>query len=129
MNTFVGGPHVPVTVRTLAVRSLAAKTLARGGSIEYDTGRARERAVNWLALAMLLAAWNVETRLGGSPQADSLSERPPAPFERGVGGFDWTEPRSAGWMSCAARPTAPCSAGLPGARALAAGAVRTLRAR
>lgn len=129
MNTFVGGPHVPVTVRTLAVRSLAAKTLARGRSIEYDTRRARERAVNWLALAMLLAAWNVEARLDDSVQAGSLSERPPAPFEPGVGGFDWTEPRSAGWMSCAARQMAPCSAELPGARPLAAGAVRTLRSR
>jgi hypothetical protein len=129
MNTFVGGPHVPVTVRTLAVRSLAANTLARGGSIEYDTGRARERAVNWLALAMLLAAWNVEARLDDAPPASSLVDRPLTVFEPAVGGFDWTEPRSPGWMSGTARQMAPCGAGLPGARALADGAVRTLRLR
>jgi hypothetical protein len=117
MNTFVGGPHVPVTVRTLAVRSLAANTLAR------------ERAVNWLALAMLLAAWNVEARLDDAPPASSLVDRPLTVFEPAVGGFDWTEPRSPGWMSGTARQMAPCGAGLPGARALADGAVRTLRLR
>ncbi|MGH8264386.1 MAG: hypothetical protein ACRETU_12030, partial [Steroidobacterales bacterium] len=71
-----GGIHVPVTVRTLAMRSLAATELARAGTVECDGRGLRERTVNWLALAMLLAAWNVEAQLGAgdvTPPDDALN--------------------------------------------------------
>lgn len=129
MKDLVAGPHVPVTVRTLAVRSLAANALARGGSLESDMSRARERAVNWLALALLLAAWNVEARLDDAPPASALSQPPPGPAAPAVTGFDWTEPKSTAWSFCAARAPAPCGAEIPGARVPCAGAVRTLRSR
>jgi hypothetical protein len=82
-----GGFHVPVTVRTLAVRSQS------------------ERVVNWLALAMLLGAWNVEARLDAgdvAPSGDALSGDTPQTAGRPPGGFDWTERRMTKWTSCAA---------------------------
>jgi len=99
-----GGLHVPITVRTLAMRRLAATELARAGSVECDARRLRERTVNWLALAMLLAAWNVEARLGAgdvTPPGDALRGSPQT-AGRPPGGFDWTQPRMTKWTSCAA---------------------------
>jgi len=101
-----GGLHVPITVRTLAVRSLAATELARAGTLECDARRLRERTVNWLALAMLLAAWNVEARLCAgdvTPPGDALSGGAPQTAGVPPGGFDWTQPRITKWTSCAAR--------------------------
>lgn len=103
MNAAIEETRVPVTVRTLAARSRAASQLARGGGSECDARSLRERAVNWLALALLLAAWNVEARLAGpSPQA-ALKSTPPEAAGWPPGGFDWTEPRVTKWTSCAAR--------------------------
>lgn len=129
MKTLVGGPRVPVTVRTLTVRSLAANALARGGSIECDASRVRERAVNWLALALLLAAWNLEARLDDAPPASAPSEPPLDRIEPEVAGFDWTEPESTAWSFCAARTSAPYGAETPGSRVPCAGAVRISRSR
>lgn len=102
MNTLTGGSHVPVTVRTLSVRSLAAGRLAHGGSIECDVRGARQRSVNWLALALLLGAWNVEARLQEPPPQDALKDVSPETAGWPPGGFDWTEPRESRWASCAA---------------------------
>jgi hypothetical protein len=85
-----GGFQVPVTVRTLAA---------------CDARRLRERAVNWLALALLLAAWNVEARLDAGDVVradDALSGDTPQTAGRPPGGFDWTQPRMTKWTSCAA---------------------------
>jgi len=102
----VGANHVPITPRTLAVRGLAASRLARGGSIECDTRCVHERPVNWLALAMLLAAWNVEARLDEAPWPGTLAGRPDVPAAPSTGGFDWTEPARNRWTACAAQD--PC---------------------
>jgi hypothetical protein len=98
-----GGIRVPVTVRTLAMRSLAAA--ARTGAVACDARRLRERTVNWLALAMLLAAWNVEARLSAgdvTPPGGTLNGGTPQTAGLPPGGFDWTEPRTTRWTSCAA---------------------------
>jgi hypothetical protein len=132
MNSFVShqfrasvaGPLVPITVRTLA-----ANALARGGSIECDMSRVREHAVNWLALAMLLAAWNVEARLEDPMPASPSGDRPLASVERALGGFDWTERKSGRWIASAARHSVPCGAGRVGTRVPANGVVRTVRSR
>lgn len=105
----VGANHVQITPRTLAVRGLAASRLARGGSIECDARCTRERAVNWLALALLLAAWNVEARLDDTHWPGSLMGRPDAPAGPLTGGFDWTEPARTRWTACAAQD--PCLRG------------------
>ena len=104
-NPQAGGLHVPVTVRTLAVRRLAAAELAHAGAVECDARLLRERTVNWLALAMLLAAWNVEARLGAgdlTPPVGALNVGTPQAAGLPPGGFDWTEPKMTRWTSCAA---------------------------
>ncbi len=103
----VGAIHVQITPRTLAVRGLAASCLARGGSIERDARCARERAVNWLALAMLLAAWNVEARLDDASQARPLEKHEGATAAQPISGFDWTRPIRSRWNACAAQESCP----------------------
>jgi hypothetical protein len=102
----VGGPNVPVTVRRLSMGNLAAERLVRGGSIEVDTMRVRERAVNWLALALLLAAWNVEARLDATKPGPLTGHTTRCARSTGDG-FDWTEPKPTRWTSCAARDPSP----------------------
>lgn len=105
-----GALHVPVTVRTLAMRRLAAVELTRAGTLACDTRRLRERTVNWLALAMLLAAWNVEAHLGAgdaSPAGGALNDDAPQAAGQPPGGFDWTQPATTKWTSCAAHGSRP----------------------
>ena len=106
LRVSVDGRRAPITVRSLAVPGLAAPALARGGSIDVDTIRARERAVSWLALALLLGAWNVEARLdGGAPACDSAGSGA-RPERSAVAGLDWTNPRPTRWTSTAGRAPA-----------------------
>lgn len=109
MNAATEEIPVPITVRTLAARSLAASRLVRSGGIECDARPLRERAVNWLALALLLAAWNVEARLTGPSPQSALGSTSPDTAGWPPGGFDWTEPRVTKWTSCAAQD--PCRRG------------------
>ena len=102
-----GAIYVPISPRTLALRGLAASRLARGGSIERDARCARERAVNWLALATLLAAWNVEARLDEAPRPGSLAEHAGTSAVAPVNGFDWTRPARTRWTACAAQDSSP----------------------
>jgi len=100
-----GGLQVPLTVRTLAMRGLASAGLTPAGVVEFDRRGLRERTVNWLALAMLLAAWNVEARLGAgdvAPPGGTLNADTPQTAGRPPGGFDWTDPAMTKWTSCAA---------------------------
>jgi hypothetical protein len=102
-----GGTRVPITVRglvgnSLAVRGLAAAPLARGGSIEVDAIHARDRAVSWIALALLLASWNVEARLEAETAAPRVSSGEVSVM-RAAAGYDWTRPAPTRWTSCAAR--------------------------
>jgi len=102
LRTSAGGRRAPITVRSLVVR---------GGSIEVDASRARERAVSWLALAMLLGAWNVEARLDdATARSESAGGAPPA-ARSALEGFDWTEPRPTRWTSCAGRDPGARDAG------------------
>ena len=106
-----GGRRAPITVRSLVVHGLAANGLVRGGSIEVDAIRARERAVSWLALAMLLGAWNVEARLDdATARSESAGGAPPA-ARSALEGFDWTESRPTRWTSCAGRDPGARGAG------------------
>jgi hypothetical protein len=127
MNTIVSppsrisaaGPHVRLTLRklvacNLAVRDLAAAGLARGGAIEVDAIRVRERSVSWIALALLLAAWNVEARLDDSTEPRALAGQPTQPSGAVNAGFDWTESKATRWKSCAARATSSRGAGHAG---------------
>ena len=100
-----GANHVPITLRRLAVRGLAADSLARGGSFERDGRCVRERAVNWLALAMLLGAWNVEARLDDTSRPATLEDQPREAAGVPIGGFDWTEPERTRWTSRAVQAT------------------------
>jgi hypothetical protein len=87
------------------MRGLVAAELTRAGAVQCDGRRLRERTVNWLALAMLLAAWNVEAHLGAGDCAlpgGALNDDSPQTAGRPPGGFDWTEPRMTKWTSCAA---------------------------
>ena len=102
-----GGARVPITVRglacnSLAVRGLAARALARGGSIEVDAIHVRDRAVSWIALALLLTSWNVEARLEAETAAPAAISRG-VPVTRAAAGYDWARPAPTRWTSCAAR--------------------------
>jgi hypothetical protein len=103
-----GGARVPITVRSLAVgnlavRGLAATPLARGGSIEVDANHVRDRAVSWIALALLLTSWNVEARLEAETAAAAVTSRGVSVTRAAAAGYDWTRPRPTRWTSCAAR--------------------------
>jgi hypothetical protein len=106
-----GGSNVPVTLRSVAVRDRFARGVGRpqrsgpgsagGAAIESAQASLREHAVNWLALALLLSAWNVEARLADFAQPDALVARhdPAAPPRSS--GLDWTERPATRWAQMA----------------------------
>lgn len=122
-----GGSDVPVTLRSVALRCLVARNLAgrrRPGSrpadsagIENAEASLRDHAVNWLALALLLAAWNVEARLDDIAQPGAIDLHAVRCTSPRSTGLDWTERRATRWArgaACAAQ--FPGVSGLPSAR-------------
>ncbi len=99
----IGGARAPITIRRLAVRGLAAASLARGGSIEVDAIHVRDRAISWIALALLLASWNVEARLDVATAAAPVTSGEASATRAATAGYDWTRPVPTRWTSCAAR--------------------------
>ncbi len=94
----VGGGRVPITVR-----GLAAAPLARGGSIEVDAIHLRDRAVSWIALALLLTSWNVEAQLDAEVPAAPLARAAASAGPAADAGYDWRQSKPTRWTSCAAR--------------------------
>ena len=107
LRASIGGGHVPVTLRRLAARALAANALVSGGTIEADATCVRDCAVSWLALAMLLAAWNIEAHLDDPATTAAMA----SDSSRSVsGGFDWTQHKPTRWTSCLVHDSSSCGA-------------------